>query len=102
MSKLSEWIHENTTSTFDAYEKSSEGAWILPNSMPGHEDNTVWNNTMLAKRVYKTYSTTAWETDYLKRLLPTLIDQQRLSIDEPIIDVGCGDGRISYVCNHFY
>ncbi|UYH53686.1 class I SAM-dependent methyltransferase [Lawsonia intracellularis] len=68
-----------------------------PHTLPGHEDNAIWNNTKLGQLAQRKYSTTAWETDFLEQLLPSLITSHNLCIDIPFIDVGCGDGRITYL-----
>ena len=91
------WLKENTDTTFSHYTKSKEGAWISPHTLPGHEDNAIWNNTTLGKSVLNKYSTTAWETDFLEQLLPSLISSHKLCSNTPLIDLGCGNGRVTYL-----
>ncbi len=94
-----EWVQQNTTPIFSHYKKSDEGAWITLQPLPNNEDNIIWNNTILAKRAHKKYSTTEWETNFLEQLLPSLIKKHHLCKNTPLLDIACGDGRISYICH---
>ncbi|WP_257616167.1 class I SAM-dependent methyltransferase [Lawsonia intracellularis] len=97
MDDMLDWLKENTNHTFATYVKSKEGAWISPHTLPGHKNNFIWHNTKLGQSAQRKYSTTAWETDFLEQLLPSLITVHNLRTDIPFIDVGCGDGRITYL-----
>ncbi len=93
--KLYAWAESLVSSSFTHYVKAKEGAWINPQmQMP---DDLLWDDTKLRDAGMNKYSTTGWESDFLRQTLQKFFNENDL-YDLPLLDIGCGDGRVSGLC----
>lgn len=92
------WATKLCPTVFSNYKQTPEGAWLNPNLIITDKDNAIWHNTALGKRAAKRYTTTGWENDFLSRFINNFMVRYEISPDGPLLDIGCGDGRVTRLC----
>lgn len=85
------------TSALSSYTKTTEGAYISPDCAVQHSEN-IWNDISMNRASLRPFSTLNWESKFLKEFLKNFIKQYDINPATPLVEFGCGDGRVTELC----